>query len=210
MAKVISPFGQISGKIGPYVFFNRDGQQLVRLRSRKRTRRLSPYEISVRAKFSLVHKLLGPFMEIIRYTFKSAGTGSPRNNAFKHFYKNIIGKYPDIDFDYENMLISFGLLYPAQAPKVTLKGTEVIFSWATNSTDPFSDPANRCIVVLYCPKLERCVYTLEGSYRKDGQYSIDAGIFNGNNIETWIAFIDKDMKRVSDSVYTGRFLIPKK
>ena len=207
MAKYECAFGPINGTIGELVFYSSGGQQLVRRRP-SRTSKRHPNELAQQAKFSLVNSFLKALRDVIRYTFKPSEGRTARNTAFRSVYQHLKREDGNLEFDFENMQISQGSLYPVESPKVKLKKTKLIFGWVDNSRADQSNATDKCILVTYCPALMQSKYKLAGATRKAGFDSLEADRFSGHAVETWIAFISDDMKEVSDSVYTGRFDIP--
>ena len=207
MAKYECAFGPINGTIGELVFYSSGGQQLVRRRP-TRIAKKRPNELAQQARFSFVSSFLKSLRGVIRYTFKPSEGRTARSNAFRSVYRHLKRDDSRLSFDFENMQISQGALYPVDSPKVKLKKTKLVFSWADNSRADQSNATDKCILVVYCPALMESNYKLEGADRKEGVDSLDAACFEGRTVETWMAFISEDMKEVSDSVYTGRFSIP--
>ena len=71
-----------------------------------------------------------------------------------------------------------------------------------------SGATDQCILVCYCHSLRQSEYKLAGATRSAGTDFLDVDRFKGYTVETWMAFISKDMKEVSDSIHTGSYLVP--
>ena len=63
---------------------------------------------------------------------------------------------------------------------------------------------DKVIVVAYCEALQQAKFSLNAGLRKDGEAVLDASMFNGYAVETWIGFLSNDESNASDSVHTRR------
>ena len=83
-------------------------------------------------------------------------------------------------------------------------GAVVRFNWSYRLEGSMGNADDKCILILYCAKLNRFLYTIDSGMRSDGMATINAGAFRGKAVETWLAFISADQKEVATSLYTGR------
>lgn len=132
------------------------------------------------------------------------------NSATSYNMKRAVkGEHPHLKIDYPSMLVARGdLAVPAEVSVTASRPGQISFSW---SYDPGknADADDKGLFLAYCPDLKEAVHEVkEGPDRKDEHYilPIPAG-FSRYTMETYMAFISKDGKEASDSVYTGQIKI---
>ena len=115
--------GGCSGKIGNLVFYQRNGESLVRKRS-KITRPPTEKQLECRMGMEVVISFLSPLLEFIRASFKdpSAGTTKSAYNIAVSCNKKqaLHGTYPDLKIDYEKVILGKGRLWPVSDSEVTI------------------------------------------------------------------------------------------
>jgi hypothetical protein len=119
----------------------------------------------------------------------------------------LTGIYPDMQLNYQQVLISKGRLPGAHNAKVVKKADTIQFSFADNSTNGIAAPDDTAILVAYAPDLQQVIFTLHGAFRKDKKAVLNVAALKDHAIETWIGFLSADKKDASDSVWTGRMVI---
>ena len=117
----------------------------------------------------------------------------------------ITSAYPNMQLNYQQVLISKGMLPGAQTVKAVKKANNTIqFSFTDNSTMGIASPDDTVILVAYAPDLQQAVFSLHGGFRKDKKAVLNVAALKGHSIETWIGFLSNDEKDASDSVWAGR------
>jgi len=120
----------------------------------------------------------------------------------------LTGIYPNMQLNYQQVLISKGRLPGAQNAKVVKKPNNILqFSFADNSIDGIASADDSVILVAYAPDLQQAIFTLHGGFRKDKKAAIHVAAFTGHIVETWIGFLSKDEKDAGDSVWVGRVVV---
>ena len=128
MAKFKSTtFGSISGKHGTAVaVITRDGKNYMRLHrdpSNPRTEK----QVRQRTKFAFTVQALRPFMPLLRETARgSHGMKTLRSHAFRNAVQ---GDYPDYEFNYEQLLFTYGTLDKLLNVTAVLEGENATLSW---------------------------------------------------------------------------------
>jgi hypothetical protein len=135
--------------------------------------------------------------------FKNSMTG--RNHALSQLLtKAVTGDYPDISIKYSEVIVARGaLVEPIAFPVTSTEAGKIAFKWANDTGTGSAKEDDKAIFVAYCESLKRCMFTVNGPVRNATEGILDASLFSGKEVQTWIAFISADGKNVSDSSYTG-------
>jgi Family of unknown function (DUF6266) len=119
----------------------------------------------------------------------------------------VTGVYPNMQLNYQQVLISKGRLPGPQSARATVKNGVLHFSFADNSTDGIAAADDTVILVAYCPGLQQAVFTLYGGFRKDKKAVLNVAALKGYTVETWIGFLSTDERDASDSVWVGMMVV---
>ena len=105
-------------------------------------------------------------------------------------------------------MISKGMLPGAQSVKLVKKANNTLqFSFDDNSAVGIAAPADKVILVAYAPGIQQAIFTVQAGFRKDKKAVLNVAALKGYAVETWIAFLTKDGKDASDSVWVGRLVV---
>jgi hypothetical protein len=198
--------GGFSGTVGTVIGGSWKGINYMRSQPARRTRRSTEAQLQQQAKFAtsmkFVQSLSGLFMISFRnYAVRMTGTNNAQAYTLKHA---ITGTYPNYVVDYSMALISRGDLPNAGSPAVgAAAGGAVNFTWTDNSGVGRAQPTDKAILVVYSPTYQQGIYTTGSAPRSDQAETIDAGIFTGQVVETYIGFISEDGREIAQSWYCG-------
>jgi hypothetical protein len=201
--------GPVIGTIGPITVYDRDGEVIARPSSSRGKHKRTPDRKNQQQKI----KICTPFTKafsgkgFFKKTFPRDGSkGTGYNRATKIIMNQaIVGAYPDTQLSYPKVLISKGMLPGAEnAAAVADENGNIHFSFTDNSDTGTASGNDKVIVVAYCEALQQAVFRLNAGLRKDGEAVLDASVFKGYEVETWIGFLSSDEMNASDSVWTGR------
>jgi hypothetical protein len=202
--------GGFSGTVGTVIGGSWKGIDYMRSQPARRTRRASEAQLQQQAKFTVatrfVQALSALFMVSFRnYAVRMTGT----NNALAYTLKNCItGIFPAYVIDFSLVLVSRGDLPNGGNPAaVAAAGSLVNFSWTDNSGIGRALPTDKAILVVFCPGDNTALYTTGSNARSTQAESLDAGIFSGKVVETYIGFISEDGKELAQSYYTGQLTV---
>ena len=202
-------FGGQTGKIGDLVFYELNGKTVVRSIGKSQK---PPTENQQRAKtdmkiVSATIKTLRPFIELGFSTMIGKTGMNTHNLAVQYNIKNIIkGTYPNQEIAYDKLLVSKGVLKPAQNCVVTQTADTLQFSWDTNSQMPWPESTDQVMMMAYFPASKKIAYALYGNSRLSGNdVLVIPDSLRGEYMETYVSFITADRKEVADSIYTGSF-----
>ncbi len=210
--------GPIIGKISNLVGYIRRGVPVVRTKPKKRRKKAkrSIAQQAVNLRFLMVKRFVAVISEFINvgYHLDVADTPKiPENGAVSYLLKEAVtGVYPDYEMDFSKVLVSKGKLPPPLNPTVKLDGDTLKFSWDVNPKWGYKLNRDQVMLLAYLPANNTAEYLLSGARRNEGGEELKVYLnpeTNRNNkkdeyIETYIAFISDDRKKISDSVYVGR------
>lgn len=202
--------GHFTGKVGTVVGSKWRGVEYMRSKAGKSKRQPTAKQLEQQAKFRLVAKFVKALTSLVRTSFNDPTkdmTGP--NRALAYNIKNAIaGIYPSFTLDYSKAGVSEGVLHNAPNPAALASGSGIIkFSWTPNTGANANDD-DTCVGVVYCPEEKQAVYsTLGGASRSAGTDELNAQLFTGKTVETWIFFVSADGTKISSSTYTGTLVV---
>jgi hypothetical protein len=204
--------GNFIGTIGPVTGFIRNGQNLLRSSTSSVKNQRTPLQLAQRERINLCTGFVKAFSGtgFLNKSFPAydhRGTG--HNRAVSALMSRaVIGIYPDMQLNYQQVLISKGRLPGVLSAKLVKKpGNLLQFSFADNSTDGMASPDDTVILVAYAPDLQQAAFTLNGGLRKDKKAVLNVTGLKGHAVETWIGFLSAGEKDSGDSVYTGSVIL---
>lgn len=203
------PGGNHRGKIGNVVYYMLNGKNVSRgigVTLKPPTELQLKSRMETKLSSGLLHRLLD---------FLNTGFGAEaltaKDNAFnqavKYNKKNMIkGSYPHLELAYDQLLVSKGLLKPAQNCRVEQGDAGLQYSWDTDPEMPWPETTDQVMMLAYFPRQERVFYMLFGNSRLSGTDVLEIPpSLQGEYMETYVSFIAANRKQLSDSIYTGNF-----
>ena len=208
MATCAGIFGAVSGRLGPFVYSTWKGRQVIKMSNKKSNASPGKKQVEQREKFRVISKFTGSLSSLFAQTFKDSRKMTSLNMAFRYNYRNALtGSVGEYKIDYAKVMISLGDLHPSGNTVAEVMDYNVKFSWKRNSDHAGTNPDDKTILVIHCPEMQQSIYRSGGADRSSGSDSIDASIFSGKTVETWMAFECAQGKTFSWSKYTGQFVI---
>jgi Family of unknown function (DUF6266) len=171
-----------------------------------RTFSASQKQLEQHAKFSIATKFVAAMSGLFMISFRNFAIKMTGNNsALSYLLSNAItGTFPTYSIDYSNMLMSRGDLPNILNPTaVAIAGNDIKFNWTDNSGTGKAKATDKAMLVLYCPAVKQAIYTTGSALRSAGSETLNAAIFTGEQVETYIGFISEDGRFVANSIYTG-------
>jgi hypothetical protein len=203
------PHGEHRGRIGNVVYYMLNGK----LVSRKIGRSTKPptlSQLSSRLETKICSEFISRIQDFTNIGFGIEMQGTDKNAfnlAVAYNKKNMFsGVYPDFKINYDLLILSKGILKPAQNPLVSQTEAGIQYTWNTDPKMAFPESTDQVMMLAYFPKAEKVFYTLFGSDRSSGTalLPIPASLKN-QYMETYISFASADRKQLADSTYTGAF-----
>ena len=164
--------------------------------------------MSYHRKFELVSEFVTSIHDVLaisdRYYF---GTSYVWYHSIKHILKNAFNEYPTPGINYKKVMVSRGLLWNTQRATAKAYSTDIVFGWVNDAGIGGANADDQCILVAYCPALNKCVFTKAGGERKTGKAELDVSEFKLQTVHTWLGFISADGSCIANSIYTGEVLV---
>lgn len=213
--------GPLIGKIANMVGYVRLGQPSIRINEKKskKKKRRSDAQKAVNVRFAMAKAFVSDVEEFTNVGYKTDVEGTtriPENGVTSQMLTAaFVGEYPNIKLDYSKVMVSKGKLPPPVNATVKLEGNILKFTWAVDPACGYPLNRDQVMLLAYKPANRDANYLLSGARRNEGAEELKVSIRPGNQvafpkdefIETYIAFISDDRKRISNSVYVGRVSI---
>jgi Family of unknown function (DUF6266) len=202
--------GGFSGKVGTVIGGSWKGIDYMRSKSGRRNFKPTQAQLEQQLKFGLAIRFVQTMSGLLEISFGSfAVRKTGINSAVSYTLKNAIsGLYPNYSIAYAHVLVSRGDLPNVLAPSVTMgAGSIATWAWTDNSGVGIARPADKALLVVYCPALQQCIYTTGSATRDAITDSLDLSSFSGQPVHCWIGFISEDGRNVASSLYNGVFTV---
>ena len=207
--------GGFTGKTGAVIGSSWKNKAVMRsLPKLKKSRKSSQFQLEQQEKFRLMISFLTSFQDLLNMTFKRRSTGQTGINAALsvNLRKGILGTESPFSINYEKLEFSYalGTLPNVANPTATAAtGNTLDFEWTNNAGASRAKNTDKTILIVYCPELNQSMYFIDTAILSEEFVNIDASLFAGKSVETWMLFITDDMSTASNTVYTGSVnLIP--
>lgn len=198
-----------TGTIGSLTGYTRNGQNILRISTAAVKNPRTALQQAQREKIKTCLAFTKAFSGsgFFNKSFPAYGHGGNGYNRVTGVLMSraLTGVYPNMQLNYQQVLISKGRLPAAQNAKAVKKANNTIqFTFADNSSMGIASPDDTVILVAYAPDLQQAVFSLHAGFRKDKKAVLNVAALKGHAIETWIGFLSRDEKDASDSVWAGR------
>lgn len=203
------PGGNHRGRIGNVVYYMLNGENVSR-EIGTTTKPPTVPQLKARLITKLSSVLISGMLDFINVGFRPLALEA-KDNAFnqatKYNKKNIIkGLYPDLEIDYQALIISKGPLKPAENWQVTIIGAGLLYSWNTDPEMPWPEVTDQVMMLAYFPNQGKVFFKLFGNSRSMGGDILEIPpSLQSEYMETYMSFISADRSQVADSTYTGNF-----
>jgi len=202
--------GGFIGKVGTVIGGRYRGLDYMKSKGPSTRKNNAPAQLEQKAKFALAFKFARRMRKLFSITFDNKAAVMTANNygLGRVIAESVTGVYPNFTIDYSKVPISRGSLeLEPQPPVLSVAAGILKWQWVSNQNKNGADPKDRTILVAFCPTFDHVAYDVHGPARETNAATLDVTAFMGATVNTWIAFISEDGKRISDSVYTGQILV---
>ena len=205
-------YGELSGKLGNVVAYKILGKTVIRMVGKSKR----PATEKQRANWhdmTVVNKFLKPILLFVRVGLKleAAKRNMYAHNLAVSYHKKhaLKGVYPNREIDYKKVLLAEGKLTAPENPMVELQEDGLNFVWDTIGFASDFEQDDQVMVMAYFPVLSKAFFITGGAARSTGRQLLPLPVLiHGEYMETYIAFVAKNMQNISNSVYTGSFNKP--
>ncbi|MDP4270367.1 MAG: DUF6266 family protein [Bacteroidota bacterium] len=204
--------GGFSGTVGTVIgSVNKNGDDIIRVKSKKPRTSQTEAQINQRTKFGLVTQFMKPLNPILKVGFAGVTpvSMSPYNYAcMLALNKAITGTAPDIELDYSMIRISEGSLAQVVKPTAQLVNGEVKFVWSNNSESSSGDITDQAILVVYNANNSQYSYSIGKTTREalGGTLALP-NHEAGDQLQVFLFFKSASGTEVSTSQYLGTITI---
>jgi hypothetical protein len=126
--------------------------------------------------------------------------------AMRHVVNWISGDPSNMVIDYSKILVASGPRYNTERAVAKPVGDSILFKWQ-NDLIPTEYATDKAILVAYCEKQNKCIYTAMGPPRTICKAKLEVPAFREQAVHTWLSFITNDGMQVADSIYTGKLIM---
>lgn len=202
--------GGFSGKVGNVVGASWRGIDYIRSMPASVFNPRTEAQVTQRTRFSLIGKMMKTLIPVIRVGYAGlVGKGkSAFSEAMKYNVINaVIGLFPDFEIDFEAVKITTGKLYGTGSASATAAAGSISYVWDTDLLNNAA-ASDRVILAAFNPTRNESVYNMHAADRADGNASLSLPpTWDGDQADSYLAFISEDGKLVADSLYTGRVTV---
>ena len=207
-------FGPVSGKLGGTVVYELNNRTVVRVVG-KNTTPPSFRQLVNRNEMRVVNTFLKHLLTFIKIGFaQEAKTRNmyPHNVAVSYIKQHALtGVYPNVEVDFEKVVLSSGNLPGLGEPNVLLTAEGLKFSWDPQSWMGWVHCNDQAMLLAYFPDVDtnkgvrNSYYTLDGAKRMMGGdfLPIPAELLQ-ERMEVYISVLSHDRKILGTSMYLGR------
>ncbi len=197
-----------SGRTGRIVVANVYGNEITRIRPKKRTSQPTAKQLLIQNRM----KKCAEFMQSYRgYACKHFGSRSGMKSCYNMAMTNLMNNF-NIDYvastitpNYPEILFSKGNLLAPIPLALDLTSSDLLtVSWQDNAGDNALRQADQAQILIAAEGENLSFFIENAAKRSDASYSVNlAGNFLGKTLHVWLAFRSDDEEKVSNSQYVG-------
>ncbi|ALL04021.1 hypothetical protein AQ505_00050 [Pedobacter sp. PACM 27299] len=201
-----SALGIPNGKIGNLVFYLLKDKLICKAIGKQGP--ATPLQLANRQKMAVTMKLLSPMVKYLDLGFAIAVKGTDRNahNLATAYHKKhaLKGEYPNIEVDYEQVIISQGTLAVIQGVKFSKAATGLNFTWDTSQKTENGEYDDLVMIMVCYTATQKADSYLNAAKRCDGVHFIEMHPEDlAKPMAIYMSLRAADGKRISDSKYLG-------
>lgn len=195
----------ITGKIGPVVHYvTKDGKLVIREHVIPHNPQ-TPKQQANRQKMGLVNKRLSPLAPFIKRGHPEL-YNAYRSVVGKACREAVVGKYPNLEFDYSKIQIASGNLpVPVDVQlQYDSEAGSVIFRWDLGSTETSQsiNGIDKVYIVCFNADLPTEGLLMQPATRADGEATVEhPAEWDISNTHFWMYFSSPDLQQNSSSLY---------
>ncbi|KIO76331.1 hypothetical protein TH53_15355 [Pedobacter lusitanus] len=202
-----SYLGNFRGKIGNMVIYPLNGQTVARSIGISH-KPITINQLTARMGLKMMNVFFRNIKAFIRIGFELEARGTTSNAfnmAIRYNSKKIKGVYPDIEIDFEQILVSKGVMPVVKNAKAKIITTGLKVSWDSQADQKGMRADDQVLLLVYFPgdRLKTRIFTSEVR-RAEGKYTFkldrDATM---RHAHIYLSFISDNCKSISDSLYLG-------
>lgn len=198
--------GGFSGKVGSVVGAFWKGIAYMRSMAGSIHNPQTDKQMKVRDKFGMLSHTLSKLQGFLKVGFHNKAVRmNELDAALKENFNNAVGgTWPNYEMLYDKLVVSDGKLEAPSNPSASVDGSTLSITWSDNSGSGNAKAEDTAMILVYNPSKEQAVYNLSAGERGDRQATISIPtVWNGDNVEVWLAMKSVDGDETSTSDYLG-------
>jgi Family of unknown function (DUF6266) len=197
--------GEFRGKIGSVIGSSWNGIPIIRKIPVRKETEYSDLQKQQWARFRLMTGFLRPLTDLFNQTFKNSAAGmTGYNKAFSENSHAITGEYPAISIDYPQIVLSKGRLPYGEPPTISSpEEGKLLLTWKTGDGIDKHLTNGIAFIAAYNEEFNRWIFGQYPISESQSSCMLDVRPFIGKSAQTYIGFISKSSKKVSQSRYMG-------
>ena len=210
MAKLKHGFDPgLSGSLGQVVFCKWKDTVYVRRRPTYNRDNRSPKQLAQQEKYAVAAPFLQSIKELAKQSFFDPRSNvHPSNSARSLTVRNAIaGEYPNLYLVHEMLYLAYGNLPGPENPEVYAGEEAAHFTWQNQSLPGIAKANDAAILVAFNPETNACYYSIGGVTRSMEKGTLSIPVQGGQELHTWLAFVNASRTDASRSVYTGKIMM---
>jgi Family of unknown function (DUF6266) len=197
--------GEFRGKVGSVVGSSWKGIPVIRKIPDRKETEYSDLQKQQWARFKLMTGFLRPLTDLFNQTYKNSAAGMTcYNKAYSENSQAITGDYPAISIDYSKIVLSKGRLPLGEPPIISSpEEGKLLLTWKTGDGINGHLTNGIAFIATYNEELSRWIVGQYAISESQSSCMLDVSPFTGKSAQTYIGFISKGCKKVSESRYMG-------
>lgn len=201
-----SALGIPHGKIGNLVFYPLNDKLICKEIGKPGP--ATPLQLINRQKMTVTMKLLSPMLKYIDLGYAAAVKGTDKNahNLATAYHKKhaLIGEYPDIEVDYEKVIVSQGELAVINDVQLSKVEKGLKFTWDASQKTENGEYDDLVMIMVCYTATQKADSYLNAAKRSDGVHFIEMHPEDlAKPMAIYMSLRAADGKRISDSNYLG-------
>ncbi|MBG6234636.1 hypothetical protein IWX76_001191 [Pedobacter sp. CAN_A7] len=200
--------GGPNGTVGAVVTYQLNGQNVMRGKPRRSTKPPTLPQLQSRMEMGVLTLFIDKVKGFVKTGFSPLAMGTTRN------YHNLAigynrsqgttGNYPDIQIDFEHLMLSKGDLDMAANPMVQRVENGLKFTWDYPGSPVEGYGKDQVMMLAYSPRLNKSTFIDSGARReKKEDVLILLPAMLQEQLEVYISFVSNDRLNAADSLYLG-------
>jgi hypothetical protein len=201
-------FGGPNGTVGAVVTYQLNGQNVMRGKRRKSTKPPTLPQLQSRMEMGVLTLFIDKVKGFVKTGFSPLAMGTIRN------YHNLAigynrplgttGNYPDIQINFEHLMLSKGELDMAVNPIVQRVENGLKFTWDYLGSPVEGYGKDQVMMLAYSRRLDKCTFIDSGARRakKEDVLVLPPSMLQ-EQLEVYISFVANDRLTAADSQYLG-------
>jgi hypothetical protein len=200
--------GGPNGTVGAVVTYQLNGQSVMRGKRSSSTKPPTLPQLQSRMEMGVLTLFLHKVKGFVKTGFSPLAMGTIRNyhNLAVHYNRpqGTTGNYPDIQINFEQLMLSKGELDMGVNPMVQRVENGLKFTWEYPGSPVEGFGKDQVMMLAYSPRLNKCTFIDSGARReKEEDVLVLPPAMLQEQLKVYISFVANDRLKAADSLYLG-------